>query len=171
MITTKKGDGGETSLYDGTRVSKDDARIELNGELDELNAMLGLCKAVTQQTEPFELLQKEMMVIMGIVANGYQSKPREDTLSKALNTLLTAIDRMEAYIKRETQGNKFNFVMPGRNLADATLHLARTKARTCERRLVTLSNIEYTDKQQDKWTVLKIYINRLSDYLFCLCNL
>ena len=47
MITTKKGDGGTTSLYDGTRVSKDDARIELNGELDELNALLGLCKAVT----------------------------------------------------------------------------------------------------------------------------
>jgi cob(I)alamin adenosyltransferase len=170
MITTKKGDGGKTSLYDGTRVSKDDARIELNGELDELNAMLGLCKAVTQQTPPFEQIQKEIMIIMGIVANGYQPKLQEDALPKVLNTILTAIDRMEAYIKHETQGKKFDFVMPGKNLADAALHLVRTKTRTCERRLVTLSNIETADEQQDKWIVLKKYLNRLSDYLFCLCN-
>lgn len=169
MITTKKGDKGKTSLYDGTRVSKDDARIELNGELDELNAMLGLCKAVTQQTEPFEQIQKDIMIMMGIVANGYQQKLQEDALSKVLNTLIMAIDRMEAYIKHETQGKKFDFVMPGKNLADAVLHLARTKARTCERRLITLSNIKMSDKQQDKWNILKKYLNRLSDYLFCLC--
>ncbi|MGI6243758.1 MAG: ATP:cob(I)alamin adenosyltransferase [Prevotella sp.] len=170
MITTKRGDRGETSLYDGTRVNKDDARIELNGELDELNAMLGLCKAVTQQLEPYEQIQKELMIVMGIVANGYQARSDADALTRALHTLLVAIDRMEAYIKRETEGKKFNFVMPGRNLPDAALHLARTKTRTCERRLVTLSHLEGADKQQEEWTVLKKYLNRLSDYLFCLCN-
>lgn len=168
MITTKKGDGGETSLYDGTRVSKDDARIELNGELDELNAMLGLCKAVTQQAEPFEQKQKELMTVMGIVANGYQSRPDKDALSEAIDMLLMAINVMEDDIKRETYGKKFNFVLPGSDLADAALHLARTKARTCERRLVTLSNIENADEQQYQWSVLKKYLNRLSDYLFCL---
>ena len=168
MITTKKGDGGETSLYDGTRVSKDDARIELNGELDELNALLGLCKAVTQQVEPFEQKQKELMTVMGVVANGYQSRPDKDALSEALDTLLKAINVMEDDIKRETYGKKFNFVLPGRDLADAALHLARTKARTCERRLVTLSNIDSTDEQQYQWSVLKKYLNRLSDFLFCL---
>ena len=168
MITTKKGDGGETSLYDGTRVSKDDARIELNGELDELNAMLGLCKAVTQQAEPFEQKQKELMTVMGVVANGYQSSLGKDALSETLDTILKAINVMEDDIKRETYGKKFNFVLPGRDLADAALHLARTKARTCERRLVTLSNINSTDEQQYQWSVLKKYLNRLSDYLFCL---
>ncbi|KXB40614.1 ATP:cob(I)alamin adenosyltransferase [Bacteroidales bacterium KA00344] len=168
MITTKKGDGGTTSLYDGTRVSKDDARIELNGELDELNALLGLCKAVTQQAEPFEQKQKELMTVMSVVANGYQSRPGKDALSEALDTLLMAINEMEDDIKRETYGKKFNFVLPGGDMADAALHLARTKARTCERRLVTLSNIENVDEQQYQWSVLKKYLNRLSDYLYCL---
>lgn len=169
MITTKKGDGGETSLYDGTRVSKDDARVELNGELDELNVLLGLCKAVTQQADPFEQKQKELMTVMGIVANGCQSGPEKDALSEALDMLVEATGVMEEDIRCGTQGKKFNFVLPGKDLADAALHLARTKTRTCERRLVTLSNIENADGQQYKWTVLKKYLNRLSDYLFCLC--
>lgn len=170
MITTKKGDGGETSLYDGKRVSKDDARIELNGELDELNAWLGLCKATAQQTEPYEKIQRELMILMGIVANGYPSNGAKDDLPEVLNILHEATNSMEAHIKRMTQGKKFHFVFPGKDMTDAVLHLTRTQVRTCERRLVTLSNLGKTDAQSEKWRILMQYINRLSDYLYCLSN-
>ena len=64
IITTKTGDHGTTSLYTGERVEKDDLRIELNGEMDELNALLGLCKAQSGEREPFESLQRQLTNIM-----------------------------------------------------------------------------------------------------------
>ena len=85
-ITTKKGDQGSTSLYDGTRVPKDDARIELNGQLDELNALLGLCKAATGQSQPYETVQRELMLLMAVVAR------RPDPA--AADVLSAAVDRM-----------------------------------------------------------------------------
>ena len=68
IITTKTGDHGTTSLYTGDRVEKDDMRIELNGEMDELNALLGLCKAQSGQQEPFETVQRQLTDVMTIVA-------------------------------------------------------------------------------------------------------
>ena len=73
-----KGDRGETSLYDGTRVSKDDARVELNGEIDKLMALLGLCKVRSGSTDLFEKVQRDLMTVMAIVANG---SPRRYTSS------------------------------------------------------------------------------------------
>lgn len=162
MITTKKGDHGETSLYDGTRVGKDDARIELNGELDEFNALLGLCKAVAGTPQPYEQVQRELMQVMALVANGYRDGRDADRRQSALDLLATAVGRMEAHIAQVSQGRQFDFVLPGQSLLDAHLHLARTKARTCERRLVSLA------RTQAQPPILQTYLNRLSDYLFCL---
>ena len=168
MITTKKGDQGETSLYDGTRVRKDDMRIELNGELDELNALLGLCKATTQRAEPFEKIQRELMSVMAIIANGYQHRPDVDALPRAIDVLQESLSQMETCIQEATRGKKFDFVLPGKSLADAALHLARTQTRTCERRLVSLASRETTEGNRHCYAILKKYLNRLSDFLFSL---
>lgn len=152
MITTKKGDQGQTSLYDGTRVDKDDLRIEVNGQLDELNGLLGMCKALSGAPEPYETLQRELMLLMAAVAG------RHDGLA----TLQQAVSRMEAFIAEATRNIPFGFVLPGTSPLDAALHIARAKTRTCERRLVSL---HCTAAQP---SVLLVYLNRLSDYLFAL---
>ena len=154
-VTTKKGDGGMTSLYDGTRVEKTDLRIELNGLLDECNALLGLCKVTTGSAAPFETMQRELMDVMALIACD-SDRAKEQTLQQA-------VERMEAYINKVSKDMQFKFVLPGRDRADALLHLTRAKVRTCERRLVAL--MEADDRYP---TVLRIYLNRLSDYLFCI---
>lgn len=158
MITTKKGDQGTTSLADGSRVSKDDQRIELNGELDELSATLGLCRALLQRDEPFMDIQRQLSCFMAVIAQ------KERELSEGDATFLQgAVDEMETYIRQTSSGMpSFDFVLPGKSLPDAALHLARTKARTCERRLVTLS------RQCAVPPLLLVYLNRLSDYLFAM---
>lgn len=152
MITTKKGDQGQTSLYDGTRVDKDDLRIEVSGQLDELNSLLGLCKAFSHGPEPYETLQRELMLLMAAVAGRHDD----------LDTLQAAVSRMEQFVADVTRNMPFAFVLPGSSPLDAALHMARAKARTCERRMVTL---HHTAPQPP---VLLIYLNRLSDYLFAL---
>ena len=149
IITTKTGDHGTTSLYTGERVEKDDLRIELN-------ALLGLCKAQSGEREPFESLQRQLTSVMTIAASNGKAEP--DTL----RALQQTIDKMEAHIAEVGRHRHFTFLLPGRNVADATLHLARAKARTCERRFVTLN------RQMSFPDVIRIYLNRLSDYLFSL---
>lgn len=156
LITTKTGDNGTTSLYNGLRVDKDDARIELNGEIDELNALLGLCKVSTGNKEPFENIQRQLMNIMTIVANDGLATPEK------LDSLQQHIDYMEQQITQAGKGKHFDFVLPGRNMTDATIHMARAKARTCERRMVTLG------KAVELPSLLLVYLNRLSDFLFAL---
>lgn len=165
IVTTKKGDGGKTSLYDGSRVDKTDLIIELNGELDECNALLGLCKVMCGEASAdagspfhvsaFETIQRELMDLMALIARD-ADKTKELTLSQA-------VGRMEAYINKVAKDRAFKFVLPGRDRTDALLHIVRTKVRTCERRLVALMAAD------DGYApVLRVYLNRLSDYLFCM---
>ncbi len=159
-ITTKKGDTGSTSLGDGTRVDKDNLRIELNGELDELTACIGLCKAASGQAEPYTTLQQQLMAIMGIVA-----KPSAQLSVTQKDSIAAALAQMENEINLWGQSSgSFVFVFPGNDLADAALHMARTKARTCERRMVALA------KTEPVAAILLTYLNRLSDYLFVLAS-
>ncbi len=176
-VTTKTGDRGTTALYDGTRVSKDDIRIELNGQLDHLNALLGLCKATLRQPEPFETIQRELMTVMSFVAqrDGSQADQtkRGKTHDQQLELFSQAVTRMEDYIREATATGEFDFVLPGKDLADAALHMARTQVRTCERRWVALTRLQ-TDSQAwdaptaDLGAKIGIYLNRMSDYLFCI---
>lgn len=158
-ITTKTGDNGTTSLYDGTRVEKDDLRIELNGQIDELNAALGLCKAIDVENQQiYEHIQQNLMTIMSIIAN-----PSMPPKSDDLRQLRQMTSRMESFITavgKEVGG--FVFVLPGKSTIDAVIHLARTKCRTCERRFISLARqVPLSDE-------LRVYLNRLSDYLFAL---
>ena len=153
-IFTKKGDCGQTGLADGTRVDKNDTRIEANGCLDELNSILGIVRAMTRQemAEEVRMIQLDLMSVMTIVAGGHGD----------VSVLLEHTERFER-IMSESESS-FRFVIPGDSLVSAWLDMARAHARTCERRLWKV-NASMALPQE-----LLAYINRLSDYLFLLAR-
>ena len=161
QIYTKTGDEGMTSLRDGVRVPKDDPRIETNGQIDQLNAHLGVVRSMLgdddANREIIHSVQRELMTIMSHIATPEGSvNPRELHAAEITSELERAIDQADF------QGG---FVVPGggSQLA-AFVHLARTQARTVERRLWSLHRQHPVDS-----TIL-VMMNRLSDYLFVLAN-
>ena len=161
QIYTKTGDEGMTSLRDGVRVPKDDPRIETNGQIDQLNAHLGIVRSMLgdddADREIIHSVQRELMTVMSHIATPEGSvNPRELHAAKISSELEQAIDQADF------QGG---FVVPGggSQLA-AFIHLARTQARTVERRLWSLHRQHPVDS-----TIL-VMMNRLSDYLFVLAN-
>ncbi len=160
-IYTKKGDSGETGLFGGARVSKDDQRIRAYGTFDELNAFLGLAlTAVTPATEPLRpillRIQGELFQLGAELATPAGKKVPTRLLESAEVTLLESeIDQMESKLAPLK-----NFILPGGTELSAQLHLARTVSRRAERELVTFHH----DIPQR--TVLLEYVNRLSDHLF-----
>ena len=161
QIYTKTGDEGMTSLRDGVRVPKDDPRIETNGQIDQLNAHLGVVRSMLgdddANREIIHSVQRELMTVMSHIATPEGSvNPRELHAAKITSELERAIDQTDF------QGG---FVVPGggSQLA-AFIHLARTQARTVERRLWSLHRQHPVDS-----TIL-VMMNRLSDYLFVLAN-
>lgn len=156
-IYTKTGDKGSTSLRGGTRVPKDDIRIEVNGMTDMLNSQLGLVRAASVDAVEKELihsLQKELMNIMSHIAT-----PEGIENPKKLNCKHLT-ERMEEFIDsiQAPQG----FVLPGENLLSSQMHIARSTARTVERRLWTL-NRSHPVKEE-----ILVFFNRLSDCLFAM---
>ena len=161
QIYTKTGDEGMTSLRDGVRVSKDDPRIEANGQIDQLNAHLGIVRSMLHDDDEdsrFILaVQRELMTIMSHIATPDGGvNPRELHAQEIIAQLEQAIDSADY---------KGGFVVPGRgSQLSAFIHLARTQARTVERRLWSL-NREHPVNDD-----ILVMMNRLSDYLFVLAN-
>ncbi len=149
-LYTKTGDDGTTSLANGTRVSKTDIRIETNGTIDELNAILGLAKA--QAPKPLSIkiadIQHNLVDIMAAIAG------------KTIDTTHIELDTQLFEQEMSASDRIFSFVTPGSSVLNAVLHMARTKARTCERRLWEVNTITPLP------SAILIYLNRLSDYLF-----
>ncbi len=155
-IYTRKGDTGTTSLKDNVRVDKNDVRIEANGAIDELNAMLGMVRASlenTQDKQQIELIQNVLMRIMGIIAGGKMDENYN---------LATITADLEKYIDEHKIDGKFCFVVPGETMQNAYIHYARTKTRTAERRMWEMNKLYPISD-----TIMQ-FINRLSDYLFVL---
>lgn len=159
-IYTKQGDAGETGLFGGPRVPKDDLRIRTYGTVDELNASLGL--ALAQAAFPAELVEPLHRVQGELFQLGAElATPRGKTLPiPAIET-----DRIEALEKEiDAMEGKLpplkSFILPGGNPASASLHFARTVSRRAERELVSLS------RQDPQRSEVLQYMNRLSDYLF-----
>ncbi len=165
-IYTGGGDGGDTSLFGGGRVPKDDLRVEAYGAVDELNACLGAVVAV-QITEPLrELvvrLQEELFELGADLATPPDTSARADRVVRlgedAVKGLEAEIDRLDAQLPPLT-----TFILPGGSPAGAHLHLARTVARRAERRLVELARTETVSEHAIP------YLNRLSDLLFVLAR-
>ena len=169
-IYTKTGDGGDTGLFDGTRVSKADRRVGAYGDVDELNAVLGLVRASGVGDE----LSAVLAQIQGdLFALGAQlADPRHriaDRVSKAAITeadvtrLETLIDRFDAQVPPLRQ-----FILPAGGSGAAALHLARAVCRRAERRIVALSVGEASSSAPPGELVR--YVNRLSDLLFVLAR-
>jgi cob(I)alamin adenosyltransferase len=159
-IYTKGGDTGETGLFGGSRVPKDDLRIRAYGTLDELNAVLGVTLAepgISAEIQNRLLrLQGELFQLGAELAT-----PRGKKISLTLIDLAQVeqmekeIDEMEALLQPLK-----SFILPGGGKGGALTHLARTISRRAERELVTLHRAEPV-----RAAVLQ-YMNRLSDYLF-----
>ena len=166
-IYTKTGDRGETGLFGGGRVPKDHLRVAAYGEVDELNATIGLARA----QDPVEFsdtllasIQRDLFAIGGQLAS-----PDPDKVAKALvkatlgdervATLEGAIDATEATLEPLT-----GFILPGGTLKASALHLARTVCRRAERSVVTLA------RQASVPPPIPAYLNRLSDLLFVLAR-
>lgn len=163
-IYTKTGDKGETSLIGGTRVWKNNPRIEAYGTIDELNSHLGLLTTYQLQNEDVEFLQQIQHKLFSIGSylatdiNRTDLKAASILTEEDVATLEKAIDRMDA-----TLPELKNFVLPGGSAAAATAHICRTITRRAERRMLDLinNNIDIAD-------LILQYINRLSDYFFTL---
>jgi cob(I)alamin adenosyltransferase len=160
-IYTRTGDHGETSLFDNTRVSKADARVDAYGEVDELNACLGAARAAGVDADIGGLLdsiQQELFAVGARLAD-----PSARIAGRVAKAAVTAADveRLEQAIDRLETGLTplRRFILPGGSLAGALLHMARTVCRRAERRVVGLGPGSVEPE-------LVIYLNRLSDLLF-----
>jgi cob(I)alamin adenosyltransferase len=172
-IYTRTGDQGQTGLYGGTRVSKADPRVAAYGDVDELNACLGMVRAQGELAEDIvallEQLQKDLFAIGARLANPSDKPSRRSTMDDGRSTKTTvdqeAVARLEAAIDRlEAELPPLRrFILPGGSRAGALLHFSRTVCRRAERAIVSLG-AEHVDQH------LLIYVNRLSDLLFVMAR-
>ena len=162
-IYTKTGDQGETGLFAGPRVPKDDSRVAAYGTVDELSSAVGIAAAYASDDWTKVLLQNvqsDLFTIGAELATPDPSKRNADAIPEASVTRLeNAIDRME-----ENLSPLQNFILPGGCPSASHVHLARSTCRRAERQIVTLArNIELSEN-------VLAYFNRLSDMLFVLAR-
>ena len=165
-IYTKSGDRGETGLGDGTRVPKDTARVEAYGQVDELNAVLGLVTASCPDCPEAALLRSIQNDLFDVGADLCVPPTQQEEAGKCLRVTAAQAERLEKTIDRLNENLQplKSFVLPGGTPAAAWLHLARTVCRRAERAVVTLMRTEKVNEQ------VLIYLNRLSDLLFVLAR-
>jgi len=142
-IYTKTGDAGETGLFGGGRVPKDDARVQAYGEVDELNAWIGFAVAIHLPTFESNVLQ---------------------TIQRDLFTIGAELATPKAAKLRISVDESTVFILPGGSPKAAALHVARTVCRRAERSVVTLARKHRINP------VIIHYLNRLSDLLFVLAR-
>lgn len=163
-IYTKTGDTGDTGLFGGTRIGKDSPRVWVYGEVDELNSVLGVCRAHPIDDTRDELLGHIQSSLFNLGAE-LAAKPGKDTgvplIDEAdVTRLEEAIDAAE-----EELAPLKTFVLPGGAPGAAFLHIGRTVCRRAERRAVSLM------RNEEVRPVVLVYLNRLSDLLFVLARL
>ena len=158
-IYTRSGDAGLTGLYSGERVPKDDARIAACGDVDELNAVLGLARAVAMAQElsdQIAVVQRQLFVVGADIAT------TEDVPRPACRVPSEWTAQLEGLIDRAWGGLPALtcFIVPGGTQAAAHLHLARTVCRRAERSCAALV------REGTLSPPVASYLNRLSDLLF-----
>lgn len=165
-IYTRTGDKGTTRIHGGERVPKDDIRIEANGCLDELNALIGVVRSLLEPEHEWNGLlydiQRNLMVVMSLVAT--PSAIRHNNPNTLDENIVTDIEHKLDEFSSEVEELGF-FILPGGTVVSAQLQLARTVARRAERRLWTLNRKDAVPED-----ILK-YVNRLSDLFFVMAKL
>jgi len=162
-IYTRAGDGGETSLGDGSRVPKTDPRIEAYGTVDELNSAIGLALVVAPgEFRPWlERVQNELFDLGADLA-----VPLEDARRERLRIEQAQVDGLEKLCDEVNArlAPLKSFVLPGGTEASGRLHVARTVCRRAERAAVALAGTASVNP------LALAYLNRLSDLLFILAR-
>jgi cob(I)alamin adenosyltransferase len=161
-IYTRGGDAGETSLGDGSRVSKLDERIAAYGSVDELNAALGVVLAGECPAEIGDVLrrvQNELFDLGADLAVPAALEGRLRTTQAQIDALEADCDHFNASLPDLT-----SFVLPGGSEAAARLHVARTICRRAERDALVAA------QAHDVSRLARVYLNRLSDLLFILAR-
>jgi len=177
-VYTRTGDRGDTGLFGGGRVGKDDVRVDAYGEVDELNAVIGVVRAADGGRPDGEAgdalgtidailqdVQRDLFAIGALLATPDREKMRAQ-LDKArlgaprIAELEAAIDAADERLEPLK-----SFILPGGTPKAAALHVARTVCRRAERRVVHLR------READVPDVVVVYLNRLSDLLFTLARL
>lgn len=158
-IYTRTGDDGSTGLGDGTRVSKDAARVEAYGSTDEANAQVGVLRASLPATHEAQIMlehiQHDLFDVGGeLCIPGYTlvTQAYIDRLEKAIDAINADLPPLK------------DFILPGGSLPAAQAHVVRTVCRRAERRTFTLSQFESINP------LALQYLNRLSDYFFVLAR-
>jgi cob(I)alamin adenosyltransferase len=165
-IYTKTGDRGETGLFGGGRVKKSHLRVEAYGEVDELNAAVGVARAALGDPDldaELARVQDELFRVGSELAapHGERARAAVPPVDAAWAARLeAAMDRWDGELPPLA-----SFVLPGGAPAAAALHLARCVCRRAERRVVALAEVAEVEP-----TVL-VYLNRLSDFLFVAARL
>jgi cob(I)alamin adenosyltransferase len=163
-IYTKTGDDGDTGLFGGGRVGKDDTRVEAYGQVDELNAVLGLARAegAGDLDGLLQTLQDQLFTVGSILATPAGSKASKGIPpigATWVTDMEHAIDRWDVELPPLT-----SFILPGGSKAAALLHLGRTVCRRAERRVVPLMRAGKVEPE------VVVYLNRLSDLLFTMAR-
>jgi cob(I)alamin adenosyltransferase len=163
-IYTRTGDSGETALFDNSRVSKADPRVDAYGEVDELNAWLGAVQAAgidSDIAESLTRIQRDLFAVGARLAD-----PAERIADRVTKAFISDdhVERLERLIDRHEQELPplTRFVLAGGSVPGAALHVARTVCRRAERRIVGL--VPAADP------LIVRYMNRLSDLLFVLAR-
>ena len=165
-IYTKKGDAGTTGLFGGSRVPKDDVRVECIGTFDEVNSTLGLLRVRLGADHPWQprlhKVQKDLMDMMSHLARPSDAKKINTNPMPADGATMCEewMDELEGLMTSPSD----YFLLPGGNEISALCHLVRTQMRRGERRLVSLMATDTVD------AVIPAYINRLSDLFFTLAR-
>ncbi len=167
-IYTRTGDNGETSLGDGTRVSKEELRVETYGTIDEVNSIIGLVRTHTKDSELIILdnilaaVQNELFdlgaeISIPLTKDNIEIIEKTKILDEQILRIEEEIDQLNFSLK-----DLDSFVLPGGSKASAHLHLARTVTRRAERLMVRMNKQKNNSISE---TALK-YVNRLSDLMF-----
>ena len=158
-ISTKTGDKGETSLFNGSRISKSSCNIDSFGSVDELNSTLGLIQSKTfseKLKQEIIIIQNELFVVGADLATPENTRETKRVQEKHLVRIDNKVDEYEQ--KLELTG----FVLPTGTEIASLLHIARTQARRAERKIVQLAENEEINP------ILIKYLNRLSDLFYLL---
>ena len=167
-IYTKTGDRGDTGLFGGGRVGKDHPRVEAYGDIDELNASIGLARSIELMPridEVLVLVQRDLFSLGALLAT-----PDLEKMHQQLEKARIDDDRIAQLERAIDDGDREleplrAFILPGGTPKSAALHVARTVCRRAERRVVHLQH------EVEIPPVVVIYLNRLSDLLFVLARL
>lgn len=166
-VYTKTGDKGQTALFTGERVEKDDAFIEALGAIDECNSAVGAALALLPKIDSLKDLREQLIIIqhalfdVGAAVATPRTRAPNTKLNKtrfdhqATEFLEKWIDAMESHLPKLS-----SFILPGGHPSGAMLHLARSLCRRAERRVIPIYRT--SDISED----VLVYLNRLSDYLF-----